>query len=268
MPTLHNHLEKNIIPVVSIIITVYNGRQFIKKAIDSILCQTYKSWELIIVNDGSQDRTAEIVSEYSKMDARILMIQRPHEGRVKALNIGLKVARGRYIAILDADDVAYPERLERQVNFLNDHAETGILGTWCEIVAVNSNKCWTWKTPITDKAIRKYILKGMPIAHPSMMMRRNVVTTIDGYREYKFEDYDFVIRTLQKFSATNIPEVLVKINAHPGSRGNLRIGKFAIEGIRTRIRAISCFSPPLKVPFYILRTFLIILVRIIKKFIA
>lgn len=253
-------------PMVSVIMAAYNEEQYIAQAIESIQAQTFKDWELIIINDGSQDHTAEIATKYANSDPRIQLINNQHEGYADALNTGLKYAKSRYIAILDADDKAHPSRLERQYNFLESHPKISILGTWCEFVNLTSGKRWTWKPPLSDREIRKYILKGQPLPHTTIMMRQEVSDTLEGYRAQHFKDYKFIIRALQKFSAANLPEVLVTVNVHSNSvMSGMHFSETLRKAMQARMEAIHTFSPPILMPFYTIRAFFIVIIRLLRR---
>ena len=117
-------------PLVSVIMPVYNGEKYLAEAIDSILVQTFTDFELLIVDDGSQDNSAEIIRSYVKRDSRIRFFQQEqNEGSANARNRGIANAKGEFIAAMDCDDVSLPERLQKQVDFLESHPEIGALGT-------------------------------------------------------------------------------------------------------------------------------------------
>jgi len=120
-------------PEVTVLMSVYNGEKYLREAIDSILNQTFTDFEFLIVNDGSTDRTAEILRSYD--DPRIIIINNEKNiGLTKSLNIGLRMAKGEYIARMDADDVSMPERLQKQIELLNQKKNTGLVGTYYTII--------------------------------------------------------------------------------------------------------------------------------------
>src|SRR3989344_5781814 len=128
-------MEKNHFCKISVLMPAYNARKYIGEAIESILNQTFKDFEFIIINDCSTDKTKKIIEEYANKDARIKLINNATNlGLTKSLNIGLKEARGEYVARLDADDVALPERLEKQYEFMEKNKETTLVGAWAEII--------------------------------------------------------------------------------------------------------------------------------------
>ena len=119
-------------PKISVVMAVYNGEKYLREAIDSILNQTFKDFEFIIVNDGSTDRTREILESF--IDPRIVLIHQEHMGLTKSLNRGIALAKGKYIARQDADDISMAERLEKQFNFLESHENVALLGTAGHII--------------------------------------------------------------------------------------------------------------------------------------
>ena len=118
-------------PKTSVVMPMYNAERYVAGATGSILAQTFTDFEFVIVNDGSTDRSLEIVRHYERLDARVRVLSRPNTGIVGALNDGLSLARGEYIARMDADDIAYPHRLERQATYLDDHPDCVAVGRRC-----------------------------------------------------------------------------------------------------------------------------------------
>ena len=117
-------------PLVSVVMSVYNGEKFLRESVESILSQTFKDFEFIIINDGSKDQTEKILNEYESLDTRIILVNQKNEGLTKALARGCKLAKGKYIARQDVDDVSTPKRIEKQVDYLSNHQENVLIGTW------------------------------------------------------------------------------------------------------------------------------------------
>ena len=201
------------IPVVSVILPIYNSERYIVQAIESILSQTWGDFELIGVDDGSKDSTPRLLAEIAARDARVRIISRPNTGIVGALNDGLAVARGEFIARMDADDLSLPERFSRQVAFLRAHPEVVAVG--CNVLRIDPDD-----RPIgpeifpTDHATILQKLRqgeGGTIPHPGVMMRRSAVEAIGGYRQ-KFqwvEDLDLYLRLGEVGELANLPETLL-----------------------------------------------------------
>jgi len=195
-------------PRVSVVMSVFNDEVFVRDAIESILDQTYRDIEFIIVEDGSTDGTPDILKECARQDRRIRLVQNPSNwGLIRSLNKGIGLARGSYIARQDADDTSLPRRFERQVQFLDQHPEVGVLGTWMKNIEQNGEER-IWKTPISDSLIRWSLLLDPSIAHATVMIRRHI---LDGDRTYRpemahAEDYDLWSRLSEETRYANLPE--------------------------------------------------------------
>lgn len=197
-------------PKVSVIMSVYNGEKYLRKAVDSILDQTFPDFELIIINDGSTDGTKEILESYT--DHRIHLIHQENIGLTKSLNKALKLARGVYIARQDADDISDLERLNCEVNYLNQNQNIGLLGSHVAFIDKKGREISVWKTPETHDQIKKGLLKGNCFCHGSVMFRKECLNTVGFYRE-KFryaQDYDYWMRISEHFKTANIGMVLYK----------------------------------------------------------
>ncbi len=198
---------------ISIVVSVYNADKTITNMIDSVLNQTYKNFELILINDGSTDNSLNIIKQYYKEDSRIVIIDKENSGLTKSLNIGLKKAQGKYIARLDADDVWLPSKLQKQVAFLEDNIEYALLGTAYNEIDDNGkviyNKQRTRRL-FSYADIIGNIEKLNPFFHSSVLFRRELLETIGFYNE-KFQytqDYEYWIRIVSKNKAANLPEIL------------------------------------------------------------
>src|SRR4051812_26679567 len=121
-------------PTVSVLMAVYNGEQYLREAVNSILSQTFKDFEFIIIDDGSTDRSPELLASYARADSRVKLISRPNKGLTKSLNEGLHAARGEFVARMDGDDISLPERFERQVSYLREHPEVVLVGSRVEFI--------------------------------------------------------------------------------------------------------------------------------------
>jgi len=198
--------------------SVYNGEKYLREAIDSILNQTFTDFEFLIVNDGSTDRTAEILRSYD--DARIKIINNEENiGLTKSLNKGLGMARGEYIARMDADDVAIPERLEKEFEFMESHLDYAAVGTLIKILDKNSKVIGSVDKPTEDDQIREFLKKDNCIAHGSAMIRNVCLQDVGLYDESmeKAQDYDLWLRLSEKYKLFNIPEYLCMWRSHEDS---------------------------------------------------
>lgn len=160
-------------PLVTVIMPLYNSEDYVRATIQSILGQTYSNFEFLIFNDGSTDSSGKIVNEFS--DERIVFYDnQKNYGYVKHLNDGIELARGKYIARMDSDDISLPKRLETQVKFLEHNQEVGVCGTFASALR-NNGDLYPIILPIQDQEIKCYFLIGNPIFHPSVMVRKSVL---------------------------------------------------------------------------------------------
>lgn len=190
---------------------VFNGEKFLKEAIDSILKQTFIDFEFIIVNDGSTDNTRNIIQNYN--DHRIkLLNNKSNLGISRAANIGIKASCGIYIARQDADDISMPERLEKEVSFLDQNKNVGLVGTYYFVINENGKILNTIKCLTKSIELRVKLLEGNQFCHGTIMFRRECIDKIGAYREeFKLaEDYDLYLRIAERYDMANIPEPLYK----------------------------------------------------------
>ncbi|MFN5442865.1 MAG: glycosyltransferase family 2 protein, partial [Crocinitomicaceae bacterium] len=159
-------------PDVSVVMPVYNGEQYLKEAIESILSQTYVNFEFIIINDGSEDNSEEIILSYN--DPRIVYIKNLENLKlIKTLNIGFSKAKGKYIARMDADDISLPRRLEKQVDYLERNPDIGVLGTGVFLKGEKEISKLLYHTD--DKSLRFALAFYCPFIHPSVVLRKAVL---------------------------------------------------------------------------------------------
>lgn len=204
-------------PMITVAMPVKNGAQFLAEAIESILAQTFENFELLILDDHSDDDTARIVQGYMTQDARVRLIKAVSHGLVAGLNQLLELAHGTYFARMDADDIAEPSRFEKQVAHLEQHPECDILGCWVNVIEAKQ-EVWHYRRSFADTAT--VLLCGKtPLCHPSIMARTKIMRQL-GYRSryLHMEDMDLFARALLaglKFYA--LPEVLLHYRVHSTS---------------------------------------------------
>lgn len=205
-------------PVISVVMTVFNGERFLREAIDSILGQSYSDFEFIIIDDGSTDSSGWIIDSYAKQDPRIKLHRQENRGIVDSLNRGCHLARGKYIARMDADDVCAPTRLERQLVFLEGSPRVGLVGCglYDNIDTVGA-VLYTSCLPVDNGDIQRTLVERWCFLHPSIMFRRPLFSLVGGYRkEFEgAEDHDFILRILEHSEAYNIPERLIRYRVNP-----------------------------------------------------
>jgi hypothetical protein len=202
-------MEKSVPPKTSIIMPVYNGGKYLAQAVESILNQTFKEFEFLIINDGSTDGTATILGNYP--DPRIKVIDNGKNiGLTKSLNKGLEVSRGEYIARQDADDISDPYRIEKQVHLFEEDRSLGLVGSFFKIMDEHGRTLRTVTVPTEEEAIRQSILNSNPFCHGAAVFRREAIERLGGYREFfKYaQDYDLWLRISEKYRVRNMGEVL------------------------------------------------------------
>jgi len=199
-------------PLVSVVMSVYNGERYLREAIESILTQTFADFEFIIIDDGSTDASRDIILSYG--DSRIRLVDNERNlGLTRSLNRGLQLARGEYVARQDADDVSMPERLARQVAFLDTNPHIVLLGTWAQEIDAEGRALVTREPPCECAAIRWMLLFDNPYIHTSVILRRATVLKEVGFYNEKYayaQDYDLWSRIARVFPVANLPEQLVK----------------------------------------------------------
>jgi len=213
-------------PAVSVVVGAYNAQRYLPEMIESILGQTFGDFEFILVDDGSTDRTPGIINDYAAKDARIHPIRIPHGGIVDAANAGLKAARADLIARADSDDVALPQRFEKQIQYLAEHPECVCVGSRMLLIEPFGSPMGESVHKLTHDEIDAELLRGSGWAMPQpvAMMRKWAVEKIRGYRnEYLWsEDLDLFLRLAEVGRLANLADVLVKYRNHPGSTNHRR----------------------------------------------
>jgi len=206
-------------PVISVVMSAYNTARYLRESLDSISNQTFRDFDFIIIDDGSTDDTLKILREYESRDPRFKVISRPNTGLTKALNEALSHARGEFIARMDADDVALPDRFEKQLAYLRLHPECVLLGSRVELIDPFSLRIGLGDyMKLSHEEIDAMLLqgKGGSVVHPSCMMRRAAVERVGGYKaEYNnSEDLDLFLRLAEVGKVANLPDVLLKYRRH------------------------------------------------------
>ena len=221
-------------PKISVIMPAYNAEKYIKEAMDSILNQTYGDFEFIVLNDCSRDRTEEIILSYE--DDRIVYVKNEQNMGVAAtLNKGLGLAKGDYIARMDADDISMPERFAQQVAALDANPKLAVLGTNTEIFNENGTICTGWSATNPDQ-MKVDLLFSCGLAHPSVMMRRQVIQAMGGYDlEFEgMEDYDLWCRVAEEHDVSTLPQILFRYRVH-----GAQVTKNPSEKYMQRLRSLK-----------------------------
>ncbi|MFW6022665.1 MAG: glycosyltransferase family 2 protein [Halanaerobiaceae bacterium] len=197
-------------PDVSVVLTVYNGEEYIDRAIPSILDQIYTNYELIIVDDGSTDKTPDLLAELAAEDNRIKVYTIDRLGRSKAINLGIEKAEGIYIAIQDIDDISYPNRLSTQVDFLNKHPRVGVVGGYYQLIDENREEKYVRMPPTEHNSIINAMCKYIPFAHTLVTLRKKAWQDVGGYPDVdNIIDLRMWIAIAEKgWKLANIPEII------------------------------------------------------------
>lgn len=229
--TAHSMLPQELSPKVSVIMPVYNGQDYLSQAIESILNQTFTDFEFIIIDDGSTDNSFNIIQSY--YDPRIVLIRNETNLKlIASLNKGLNLAKGKYIARMDADDISLPGRLAKQVEFMDKNPSIGLCGTWAELFGECEQSFWRF----TDDPdiVKCMLIFGCCIVHPSVMFRRTILETGLCYSDLypHAEDYALWVHIAQQYKITNIPEVLLKYR----KTGSQVSSRYAEEQLQTTLK--------------------------------
>lgn len=199
---------------------VYNSEKYVAEAVESILKQTFQDFELVIVDDGSTDRSQSILQAYAAQDRRIHLISRENRGIPRTRNELLAQASAELIAVMDSDDIALPDRLARQVAFLQQHPQIVCLGSAYALIDAQGRFLTQLPLPLDNDAIQQKALAGhAAIFQPCAMMRRSIVQQIGGYDETmtQAEDLDLWLRLGEVGVLANLPDVLVQYRLHSNS---------------------------------------------------
>jgi glycosyltransferase involved in cell wall biosynthesis len=203
-------------PRISVVMAAYNAAEHLSGAIDSILGQTFENFELIVIDDGSKDDTSAIIHGYA--DPRLRPVRNPHNlGLIASLNRGLDLARGEFIARMDADDEALPRRFEEQIRFLDAHPEIGLCGTAIETFGVRTER---WALECEPARVRCQMLFDPGLSHPTVMFRRSILLQHDLRYDPAYlhaEDYALWVRFAAVAQVANLPSVLLRYRLHPHS---------------------------------------------------
>ncbi|MBS3026840.1 MAG: glycosyltransferase [Dolichospermum sp. DET50] len=204
---------------VTVLMAVYNGESYLRETIDSILTQSFQYFEFLIINDGSTDRTQEIILSYD--DPRICLVNNDHNiGLTKSLNKGLKLAQGQFVARQDADDISAPERLAKQVNFLESNPDVALVGTWYKEIDAQGNLICKSQLPGDCIQIRWDILFYCPFVHSAVMFRKYTIAEQIGFYDEAYlyaQDYDLWWRISCRLQVANLNEYLMRLRINPSS---------------------------------------------------
>lgn len=203
---------------VTVLMPAYNVERYIREAIDSVLCQTFTDFELLIVNDGSLDGTEGIIRSYA--DPRVVLLNQPNGGVSHALNTGLRHAKGRYIARFDADDICYPDRLRQQFEFMEQHPDHVLIGSDADYMDKDGERLFKYENVgHSYEEIAGRITVYCPFVHSTVFYRKDVVTALGGYDEkaHTFEDWLLWTKVIRQGKCLNFRTPLICVRLNPES---------------------------------------------------
>ena len=207
-------------PVISVCTAVYNGERYLAQAVESILAQSFGDFEYILIDDGSTDGSLEILRGFEKRDRRVRLVSRENKGLTKSLNEAIRLSRGEFIARMDGDDVARPNRFELQHRFLREHPDIVCCGGAHELIDGKGRLLTTLALPTSDEEIQQKLLAGhTAICHPCAMFRKSAAEQVSGYDEQfrVAQDLDMWLRLGEVGKLANLPEVLLQFRMHESS---------------------------------------------------
>jgi glycosyltransferase involved in cell wall biosynthesis len=205
-------------PAISVIMPAFNAGNYIAEAIESVLIQTFTDFELVIINDGSTDDTETVIRSFT--DKRIHVIKQQKTGVSGALNKGLEIAKGKYIARFDADDICFPHRLDMQYRFMEENPDHVLIGSAAEYIDRHGNYIFKWDPPAYQhQEIKKLIIRACPFDHPTVIYKKDVVLALGGYSKeaLHFEDHLLWTQFFSMGKLSNLREPLIRHRFHPGS---------------------------------------------------
>ncbi|WP_169981013.1 glycosyltransferase family 2 protein [Tautonia rosea] len=215
-------------PCISVLMPAYNAERYVEQAVRSVLGQTFTDFEFLIINDGSTDQTGAILERLAEEDERIRLVSRPNTGYVAALNEMIGMARASLLARMDADDVALPERFERQVAYLQAHPDCLVVGSAVQVVDSDGDPLCVWNIDVSNhEQIDLHHLngrRGAVLCHPSVLMRADAVRAVGGYRPElePAEDMDLYLRLAERGRLANLTEPLLHYRMVPTSASHAR----------------------------------------------
>ena len=227
-------------PVVTAIITVYNEEKHIAEAVYSLLDQTYSNLEVLVIDDGSSDKTPDILARIK--DSRLRVIRKNRLRRARALKLACEEAKGKYIANLDADDYSYPERIAKQVAFFEANPDYAWIGCGEERVEPRRGEHINRLYPTDNATLRKQCTRCIPYSHSGVMFRKSLIDkgiNYDPEQPYLI-DFEFFLRIAKKYKVANLPEVLVRREVRNGSffqgrfstsQQNRRLARFGVQSV-------------------------------------
>lgn len=228
-------------PLVSVIMPAYNAEDYVARAIESVLDQSLKDIELIVVNDASNDDTASIAKKYAKRDKRIRLVNNKRNLKISgSLNKGMKMAKAKLVARMDADDISHPKRLELQHNLLKRKPEVAVVGANMIIINKRGKAISKREYPTTSQELKKVMFRYSPFAHPVVMYRKKVLEEFGGYsgKMVPCEDIDLWFKVGSKYDFASINKPLLKYTLIKTSSSHSKLKDLELLNFKIRLNAI------------------------------
>lgn len=243
------------LPKVSVILSTHNQGQYLPLAIKSILNQSFTNFEFLIIDDASSDRTSSILNRFK--DKRIKTFTNQYrQGLTLSLNKVLRHSKGDYLARMDADDIAHPDRFKLQLKFLAHHPQVAVCGTAANLIDDSGKKIGERHYPlhITQTLLMRY----NPLIHPSVMIRRTALDQLDNYDETLngAEDYDLWLRLGSKYQLANINQVLLAYRINPRGISWSSLKHIELQAIKARFKALTSYNYPLWQSIFLIKPIL------------
>ena len=226
-------------PLVSVAMPVYNGEPYLRDAIASVLAQTCAELEFVIVDDGSTDATPEILKETAAGDRRVVVHRQPNAGHTAARNLACRLARAPLIACFDADDIAHPDRLRRQREFLLTHPNVAAVGGAVELIDERGERFATRAPSTTHVSLCRILEHASPFFHSSVMLRKDTFESVGGYRAQfgPADDYDLWLRLAARYELAGIPDVTGGYRVHLSMMSARQVDEEGLLSFAARLSA-------------------------------
>lgn len=232
-------------PKISVVMPVYNAQKYVGLAIESILSQTFKNFEFIIINDASTDETLSICEKFAKKDPRIRIITNKKNLNIgDSLNVGIKAARAEYVARMDGDDISLPKRLDQQFRYLERNTNVAVVGCGMKVIDEVGKEIGTRKYSSDSTKLKKSIFRYSPFAHPTTMFRKKAIIDAGLYSSAwsPTEDLHLWVRVGTKWDFSNLKNVLFKYRVYSDSQSNKNIRKVEMKVLKIRWEAFTKYG--------------------------
>lgn len=239
-------------PLVSVVMPAYNAGDFLRPAIESMLNQTYTNFELIVVNDASGDETLKILLSYKKLDKRVKVINtKTNLGVAKSALLGVFRAKGQFVARMDADDIAVPTRIEKQVKFLLAHNEVVAVGGQCELIDKDGVGIGKKRFPTEDKQVRNMIFSSVPLQQPTLMINKNLLPGDFVWYDENYssaEELELLFKLFKFGKVRNLKDTVLKYRIHNRNTSLINPRRTFYLTLKTRFIAVLKYgyTPTLK----------------------